>query len=157
MPHMERLTPSQALNRMKHYCSYQERCHAEVRDKLFQYGLNSSETENILTQLISEDFLNEERFAIQFAGGKFRMKKWGKEKIETALRTKKVSEYCIKKALSRIDNNEYEDTFYQLAEKKRSTLKGERNIFIRKRKMRDYLLSKGYSNDLIYPYLSEVS
>lgn len=142
---------------MKHYCSYQERCHSEVRDKLFHYGLNMSEVENVLTQLISEDYLNEERFAIQFAGGKFRMKKWGKEKIEMALRAKKVSDYCIRKALSQIDNNEYEDAFFRLAEKKRNSLKGERNMFIRKRKMRDYLLSKGYSNELIYPYLSVVN
>lgn len=153
---MEKLTPSQALTRMKHFCAYQERCHKEVRDKLFRYGLDKSATEHIISALISNDYLNEERFARQFAGGKFRMKNWGKQKIEMALRAKNVSDYCIRKALAEISDNDYEATFYKLAEQKRAALNGERNIFIRKRKIRNYLLSKGYSNEIIYPYLAEV-
>lgn len=153
---MEKLTPSQALNRMKHFCAYQERCHKEVKEKLYAYGLDRNAVENIVSQLIAEDYLNEERFAKQFAGGKFRMKQWGKQKIETALRSKLVSEYCIRKALAEIEEDDYKNTFFRLAEKKRKSLNGERNIFIRKRKIRDFLLSKGYTNDIIYPYLAEV-
>lgn len=157
LPFMEKLTPSQALNRLKHYCAYQERCHSEVKDKLYHFGLDKNSVEDILSQLISEDFLNEERFAIHFAGGKFRMKNWGKEKIIMALKARQVSDYCIQKALKQIDEDEYEKKFFQLAEKKRISLKGEKNIFIRKRKIRDYLLSKGYSSNLIYAYLSDKS
>jgi len=141
---------------MKHFCAYQERCHSETRDRLYQYGLDKQAVENILTQLISEDYLNEERFAIQFAGGKFRLKGWGKQKIEAELKLRKVSEYCIRKALNCIGEDEYTNAFYRLAEKKRMSLKGEKNHFIRKRKIRDFLLSKGYSNEMIYPYLAEV-
>lgn len=156
LPGMETLTYSQALSRIKNYCAYQERCHSEVREKLFSLGLTKSERENLIAQLISEDYLNEERFAIQFAGGKFRMKKWGKSKIEMELKARNVSDFCIRKALSLIDENAYEDTFYKLAEKKRLSLKGEKNIFTRKRKIKDYLLAKGFSTDVIYPYLAEV-
>lgn len=152
---MEKLTPSQALSRMKHYCAYQERCHAEVKDKLFSYGLDRAAIDNILSTLISQDYLNEQRFAIQFAGGKFRMKRWGKEKIAAELKSRHVSEFCIQKALSHIDGDEYASTFYKLAERKKSALKSEKNIFVRKRKMRDFLRSKGYGNDIIYPYLAE--
>lgn len=153
---METLTYSQALSRIKTYCAYQERCHAEVREKLFSLGLTKNERECIISQLITEDYLNEERFAIQFAGGKFRMKNWGKSKIERELKARKVSDFCIKKAMSLIGDNEYENTFYKLAEKKRLSLKSEKNIFTRKRKIKDYLLAKGFSTDVIYPYLAEV-
>ena len=153
---METLTYSQALSRIKTYCAYQERCHAEVREKLFSLGLTKNERECIISQLITEDYLNEERFAIQFAGGKFRMKNWGKSKIERELKARKVSDFCIKKAMSLISDNEYENTFYKLAEKKRLSLKSEKNIFTRKRKIKDYLLAKGFSTDVIYPYLAEV-
>lgn len=153
---MEKLTPSQALNRMKHFCAYQERCHKEVKDKLYAYGQDRNTVENIVSQLIAEDYLNEERYARQFAGGKFRMKNWGKQKIEAALRSRQVSEYCIRKALTEIDEDEYENTFFRLAEKKRQSLNGEKNTFVRKRKIRDFLRSKGYSNDIIYPYLADV-
>lgn len=153
---MESLTYSQALSRIKTYCAYQERCHAEAREKLFSFGLTANERENILSQLITEDYLNEQRFAIQFAGGKFRIKNWGKAKIEMELKARKVSDFCIKKALSQIDEGEYKNTFYKLAEKKRLSLKGEKNVFTRKRKIKDYLLAKGFSTDVIYPYLAEV-
>ncbi|HEX5025805.1 MAG TPA: regulatory protein RecX, partial [Agriterribacter sp.] len=96
-----------------------------------------------------EDYLNEERFAIQLAGGKFRMKQWGKKKIEQALKEKQVSSYCIKTALAQIDEADYRKTLDRLAEKKWQVLRAEKNIFIKKRKLQDYLLQKGYEYELI--------
>src|SRR5487761_1922976 len=101
------LTPMQAATRIRHYCAYQERCHAEVKDKLYSFGLHKNEVEPILSELVSENFLNEERFAIQYAGGKFRIKHWGKIKIKQGLQQKQVSAYCIKKALKEIDEDDY--------------------------------------------------
>src|SRR5690606_33190020 len=97
-------TFEQALQKIKQYCAYQERCHSEVRDKLYSFGLRQSEVEEMITLLIVENYLNEERFAIHFAGGKFRMKQWGKHKIKQALKLRKVSDYCINKALKDIDS-----------------------------------------------------
>src|SRR5882762_609956 len=98
-----RLSQEQALQKAKHYCAYQERCHSEVKEKLYSFGLWKQEVETILSQLIEEGYLNEERFAIQFAGGKFRMKQWGRVKIKYELKQRQVSEYCVKKALKEID------------------------------------------------------
>jgi regulatory protein len=142
-------TPKQAVPKIKQYCAYQERCHAEVRDKLYSFGLNKSEVEEIIYTLITENYLNEERFAFQYAGGKFRMKQWGKNKIKQALKQKQVSDYCIRKALNQIDEKDYQKAFQKLVEQKLKTLKGERNIFTKKRKLQDFLLQKGYENDLI--------
>ena len=144
----QNFTPEQSLPKIKQYCAYQERCHAEVRDKLYSFRLNKKEVEAIISILITENYLNEERFAIQFSGGKFRMKHWGKNKIKQALKYKQVSDYCIKKALKEIDNKEYEKTFQKLAAQKLITLKSEKNIFIKKRKLQDYLLQKGFESDL---------
>jgi regulatory protein len=145
----QHFTPQQSVPRIKQYCAYQERCHAEVRDKLYSFGLNKMEVESIISELITENYLNEERFAIHYAGGKFRMKQWGKIKIKQSLKFKQVSEYCIKKALNEIDSKEYEKTLQKLAEQKLKTLKGERNIFIKKRKLQDFLIQKGYESEKI--------
>jgi len=142
-------TAEQAVPKVKQYCAYQERCHAEVRDKLYSFGLRKTEVEEIISELITENYLNEERFAIHFAGGKFRMRQWGKIKIKQALKAKQVSDYCIRKALKEIDSKEYQKTFQKLAEQKLKTLKSERNIFIKKRKMQDFLLQKGFEMEMI--------
>jgi regulatory protein len=142
-------TAEQAVPKIKQYCAYQERCHAEVRDKLYSFGLRKTEVEEIISELITENYLNEERFAIHFAGGKFRMKQWGKIKIKQALKAKQVSDYCMRKALKEIDSKEYQKTFQKLAEQKLKTLKSERNIFIKKRKMQDFLLQKGFEMEMI--------
>ncbi|XVJ67382.1 MAG: RecX family transcriptional regulator [Lacibacter sp.] len=140
----QQLTREQALQKAKHYCAYQERCHSEVKEKLYSFGLRKTDVEQVLTQLIDEDYLNEERFAIQFAGGKFRMKQWGRVKIKYELKQKGVSEYCIKKALKEIDEEAYRKTLRKLFDEKMKTLRSETNQFIRKRKLQDYLLQKGY-------------
>ena len=138
-----------AFQKAKHYCGYQERSHDEVKQKLYGYGLYKAEVEELLSKLIEENYLNEERYAIAFAGGKFRMKQWGKAKIKYELKSKKVSEYCIKKALKEIDEADYLKTLSKLAEDKSKTLKGETNIFIKMKKLKNYLVGKGYEYDLI--------
>lgn len=148
-PVRTRLPPEQALQKVRHYCAYQERSHLEVKEKLYSFGLWKQEVEAALSQLIEENYLNEERFAVQFAGGKFRMKQWGRIKIRQELKQKQVSDYCIKKALKEIDEEAYQKTLQKLAEEKWKTLKGEKNIFIKKRKLQDYLLQKGFESDLI--------
>ena len=142
-------TPEQSVPKIKQYCAYQERCHAEVRDKLYSFGLHKNEVEEIISTLITENYLNEERFAIHFAGGKFRMKQWGKIKIKQSLKFKQVSDYCIRKALKEIDSIEYQNTFHKLVEQKLKALKSEKNIFIKKRKLQDFLLQKGFESEMI--------
>src|ERR1700749_1773322 len=133
------LSPEQALQKARHYCGYQERCHSEVQEKLYSFGLRKPQVEAALATLIEENYLNEERFAIQYAGGHFRMKQWGKVRIRYQLKQKQVSEYCIKKALAGIEEDDYERTLTRLAEDKWETLRGETNIFTKKRKLQDYL------------------
>ena len=138
-----------ALQKIKHYCAYQERSHTEVKEKLYGFGLYKTEVETLLAQLVEENYLNEERFAIAFAGGKFRMKGWGKQKIIYELKLKAVSDYCIRKALASIDEAAYSKTLQKLAGEKLAALKGERNIFIKKKKLQQYLLQKGFETNRI--------
>ena len=152
----QKFTPQQALPKAKHYCAYQERCHSEVKDKLYSFGLNTREVDQILSTLIEENYLNEERFAIQYAGGHFRSKKWGKVKIAYTLKQKQVSAYCIKKALRQIDEDDYLKALQKLLEEKLKTLKSEKNIFIKKRKLQDYLMQKGYETDLIREMINKL-
>src|ERR1700733_7723891 len=134
------LSLEQALQKARHYCGYQERSHREVQDKLYSFGLRKKDIEAALATLIEENYLNEERFALQFAGGHFRLKSWGKVKIRYELKQRQVSEYCIKKALAAIDEEDYEKTLSRLAEKKWETFSDETNIFSRRKKLQDYLM-----------------
>lgn len=151
------LTREQALQKAKHFCAYQERCHREVKEKLYSFGLQKTDVELLLTQLIDEDYLNEERFAVQYAGGKFRMKQWGRVKIKYELKQKGVSDYCIKKAIKEIDAEAYAATLRKLYDDKLKTLRSETNHFIRKRKLQDYLLQKGYESEFIQSLLKNES
>jgi regulatory protein len=152
----QKLTPQQALPKLKQYCAYQERCHSEVAEKLYSYGVYKNDAAEIISKLVEENYLNEERFAIHFAGGKFRIKQWGKVKIKYELKQKQVSEYCIKKALTAIDNEAYSRTLYKLAAQKLKTLKSEKNIFIKKRKLQDFLLARGFETNLVYAAIKEI-
>ncbi len=144
----KRLTPEQAYQKLKQFCGYQERCHQETKEKLYSYGLYKKDVQILLSNLIEENFLNEERFSEAFAGGKFRIKNWGKKKIEYELKQKQVSSYCITKALKTIDEEEYIRTLTKLAEKKWVSLKGE-HYLTRQTKTTVYLLQKGYEQKLI--------
>ena len=108
-----------------------------------------TQVEELISRLIEENYLNEERFARQYAGGKFRMKHWGKIKITYELKKKGISPYNIKKGLSEIDPEQYDAAFQKLSEEKLDSLKNEKNIFVKKRKLQDYLLQKGFERDLI--------
>ena len=156
MVYKQYFTKEQALQKAKQYCAYQERCHSEVKDKLYSFGLYKKEVEELLSQLIEENYLNEERFAIQFAGGRFRIKHWGRVKIKYELKQKQVSEYCIKKALAAIDQTDYIKQLEKLFEQKLKTLKGEKNVFIKKRKLHDHLLQKGFETNLVRVLIGEI-
>ena len=114
------LTKEQAIQKLRHYCSYQERSHSEVTSKLWELGVRKQEHDQIIASLIEDDYLNEERFAKQFVGGKFRMKDWGRKKIYYALKEKKVSEYAIKVAMKEINEEDYQKMLEELAEKNTS-------------------------------------
>ena len=150
------LGKEQALQKAKHYCGYQERSHSEVKEKLYSFGLYKQQVEECLSQLIEENYLNEERFAQQFAGGKFRMKQWGRVKIKYELKQKQVSEYCIRKGLKEINEDDYMAVLEKLALEKWLSLRTENNLFAKLRKTQDYLLQKGYEHELVKQVLQLV-
>ena len=152
----KRLGKDQAITSIKRFCAYQERAQQEVRDKLYEYGMSKDEVEEILSNLISENFLNEERFAVQFAGGHFRIKGWGKVKINHALKQKRVSAYNIKMALQSIDLDAYEKTLEALANKKWNSLKGERGLS-KMAKTQAFLYQRGFEPQLIQPILQKLN
>lgn len=145
-------TAHQARLKAESYCAYQERAQQEVRDKLYEWGLHHDDVEQILSDLISENFLNEERFAKAYVLGKFRMKGWGKIKIKQHLKAKRVSEPLIKIAIREIDLDEYENKLDDIIERKTLTT-GKKMTLQEKAKLVRYLQSKGYESDLIFAKL----
>ncbi|MCD6066058.1 MAG: RecX family transcriptional regulator [Bacteroidetes bacterium] len=151
----KKLSVEEASLKAESYCAYQERCQQEVRDKLYEWGLWPEAIENIIADLITNNFINEERFAKAYAGGKFRIKKWGRIKIKIALKQKRISEYCIKKALQEIDGDDYIKTLEELLEKKAGQSK-EKNEFHKRYKLIQYAVSRGYENDLVQDVLKKM-
>jgi regulatory protein len=145
-------TRQEALLKISSFCAYQERTQQEVRDKLYGYGLHKDMVEELISKLITENFLNEERFAKSYAGGKFRIKKWGRVKIKEALKNKGISEYCIRKGLQEIDPKDYILTLLSLIEE-RSEKEKEKNEYKRKHKIAQYLIGKGYEAELVWEEL----
>ncbi len=149
-------TYSQALEKLKYFCAYQERSHSDVEKKLFEYPLTEEERENIIAELISENYLNEERFAIAFTEGKFRIKKWGKQKIKSKLKEKKVSDYCIQKGLKALEDEEYIDTLQQIIQQKYTNTKAP-SSYQRKAKTARYCIQKGYESALVWEYINQLT
>ncbi|HET6996826.1 MAG TPA: regulatory protein RecX [Chitinophagaceae bacterium] len=144
----KQLTKEQALQKLKHYCGYQERSHSEAREKLFQLGVWKKDHDELIATLIEQGYLNEERFAMAFAGGRFRIKEWGRIKIKYELKQKQVSDYSIRKALKQINEEEYMAVLRRLAEQKHASLKGEQYL-VRKKKTMDYLMQRGFEAELV--------
>lgn len=138
-----------AYAKIRHYCAYQERNHRQVKEKLYSFGLYKSDVEQLIAQLIEENFLNEERYAEAFAGGKFRIKKWGRNRIRYELKLQGVSDYCIRKALASIDEDDYSQTLQNLFAAKKEGLDENLNSFQQRQKIQAYLSQKGYEPDLI--------
>ena len=145
-----------ARTKAEHYCAYQERSQQEVRDKLYELGAYPNVVENVISQLIGDNFLNEERFANAYAKGKFRQKGWGKIKIKQGLKLKRVPDILIKKALLLIPGDDYLETLSKLLTKK-SALLTEKNALKRRYKLQQYAMSRGYESDLIADMLKAIA
>jgi len=152
----KKLTKEQALQKLRHYCRYQERCRGEVKNKLFELGIHNDEHDEMIKELIDENYLNEERLALAFVNGKFKMKQWGRKKIHYALKEKKLNEETIQKALGQINNSDYLHILQKHVKEKYASLKHEQYL-IRKKKTMDYLMQKGYETGLIKTFVEQLT
>ena len=143
-----------ALTKAERSCAKQERSHQEMRDKLFNWGLRGDQVDEVLTELISRNFLSEERFARAFVSGRYRMKLWGRNKIIVELKKRRVSEPCIKLGLKEIDPEEYWENLKRVVAKKRRLIRLTKPYEIRVTLFR-YCLQRGYESDLINDVLKE--
>ena len=148
-------TLEEAKRSLERYCVYQERCHKELEKKLREMRMIPEACDLILLHLMEHDFLNEERFARSFARGKFRIKQWGRRRIEIELKQRDISTYNIKAALSEISAEEYETVFAEVSRKKFQSV-NEPNVLKKRKKVADYLLRKGFESNKVYEVLREL-
>ncbi|MET0636330.1 MAG: regulatory protein RecX [Chitinophagaceae bacterium] len=147
------LTTEQVIRKLQHYCGYQERSHHEVQQKLYELGIWKKDHDAIIATLIEQDYLNEERFVKAYAGGRFRMKGWGRIRICYELKQRKISEYLIKKAMAEIPEEDYLQKMEKLITDKYDSL-GSDGHLIRRKKTVDYMTGKGFESNLVIPFLS---
>ncbi len=150
-------TVEEATRRMERYCVYQERCHKEVNQKLYEMRMIPEAVDQIIHHLLQHDFLNETRFSQAFARGKFRTKKWGRNRIVNELKMRQISKFNIKIALTEIPDSEYYETFELLAEKRLRQLVSETDLQKKRKKLADYLFYRGWESELVYGKVNEIS
>jgi regulatory protein len=148
-------TPKEIMLKAANYCAYQERCYQELEEKLAEWGLYGTDAGEMMLKLREQNYLNEERYAKAFAGGKFRTKKWGRIKIRLALKQKNISDYCINLGLKEIDGDDYQETLNNLVTEKLESLK-ETNPHIVKNKIAQWLMGKGFEADLVWDILKKI-
>lgn len=141
-----------AFQKAAMFCAYQERTQQEVRDRLKDWGILGDDAEEVIAELIQQNYLNEERFAKAFAGGKFRVKGWGRRKIRQHLQQRGISGYNLDQAMNEIAPDDYQDTLKELLDKKRRSLHDENPLVIKQKLVR-FALSKGYESDLVFALL----
>ncbi len=138
------------------FCAYQERTQAEVRERLQKWGVEGDEADEIIVYLIEDNYLNEGRFAKIFAGSKFRVKSWGRQKILYELKARKLSEHSIREGLAEIDDEDYFEKLKTLIEKKKRELRTEKQPMILKQKLARYAMSKGFEGDLVWDIINKL-
>lgn len=148
-------TVDEALDKLKSYCAYQERCHLEVRNKLKEMNMIPDAIDLIITTLIRHDFLNESRFAVIYTKSKFNVKSWGKIRIINELKRREISKFNINAALQEISDEEYESVFNNLARKRLKQIK-EKDIYKKRKKLADYLLYRGWESYKVYDKVKEL-
>lgn len=155
MKYVKSYTIEETTKKLESYCAYQERCHKEVNQKLRDMGMIPEANDQIITHLIQENYLNEERFAQSFARGKFNIKKWGRNRIVSELKFRGISKYNIKTALKEIEDDAYLNTLDALSLKRLSAIP-ETNLQKRRKKLADYLLYRGWESHLVYGKVKEL-
>ncbi len=149
------LSINEAINKLEYYCSYQDRCHKEVEQKLRNLTLIPELKEKVITHLIEHKYIDEERFAKSFTRGKHNYKGWGKIRIVQELKFREISKRNIDLALLELPNEIYLENFHNLAEKNWNSIK-ERKGQKKNKKFVDFLLRKGYETHLIFDKLKEL-
>jgi regulatory protein len=152
----KRHTREQVLQKLRFYCRYQQRCQNEIKEKLFELGINKIDHDEIINELIKENCVNDERFAAAFASGRFKLKQWGRKKIWQGLKEKRVSDEIAQRALEQINKKEYMAILNKLAKERYASLKNEQYL-VRRKKTMNYLMQKGYEVDLVKDALNNFS
>jgi regulatory protein len=145
----KKISPKESLTRIYRYCAYQERSHKEVRNKLFEFGLRNDEVDDLVTRLVLEGYLNEERFAKAFTGGKFRMQKWGRNKIVYALEGHGLTQNCIQSGLREIDEPDYRQTLADLVARKLAQTDAV-DVFLKRDKVARFAIARGFEPELVW-------
>lgn len=148
-------TVAQAQKKLEYYCAYQERCHKEVIAKLKTLGMIPSVIDKIISELIKANYLNETRFTQSFVRGKFRIKKWGKNRILQELKVRDISSFNIKLGMKEISDDNYQKTFYELFEKRRREVK-QLTKTEQKKKIFTYMSYRGWENSKVYEALRDL-
>ena len=155
MQKIKSYTVAEAQKKLEYYCAYQERCHKEVISKLKDIGMIPAVIDKIVADLIRANYLNETRFAQSFARGKFRIKKWGKNRILRELKIRGISDFNIKLGMKEISDDNYQSTFYELFEKRKQELE-KLSKTEQKKKIFSYLFYRGWEPSKIYEALGEL-
>ncbi len=144
-----------ALKKAMALCASREYCNEDIRIKLDSWGINNQDADKIINKLIAENFINEKRYAEAFVKDKYHHNKWGKVKIGSQLRAKKIASEVINSALAAVDEDQYRQNIRDILDSHRKFIKAK-NQYDLKGKLLRFGLSKGFESHLLYDILNEL-
>ena len=147
---------NKVLKKIVKYCAFQDRCFAEVRAKIEGFELSLEEEQSIVDYLVSNKYLDEERYVRSIVRGKFVYNQWGKIKIEHLLNQKEVSSSLFDKVWEELINpQEYEEVIVRLVDKKVRSVKAKDDFELRQ-KIIASMYQKGFESYIVEPLVDDV-
>lgn len=142
------ITEQEAFLQLAALCAQAEHCQQEMRDKMRRWELDETVQNRVLSRLVKERYVDDERYARAFVKDKIRYNKWGRRKVQQALWQKRIDADIQQQVLDEIDENEYLDVLRPLLKQKRKSVKAASDYELNQKLVR-FALSRGFDFSII--------
>ncbi|MCF6242953.1 MAG: RecX family transcriptional regulator [Bacteroidales bacterium] len=150
------ISVKQALVKVQNLCARSEKCKADIRKKLYEWQISSSESEKIIESLVQDKFIDELRYAEYFVRDKFRFNKWGRIKIAYTLKLKQIPQNIIEQALLEIKEEEYRESIKNEIMKKQKNIKDTETYKLKEKLIR-FAQSRCYELDISSDIIEKIT
>ncbi len=145
---MKQKTEQEAYLTLAALCAQAEHCQHEMLEKMQRWELDDEAQARVMQRLVSERYVDDERYARAFVNDKVRYNKWGRGKVEQALWQKHIDEDIRQRVLDEVDEEEYLNVLRPLLQQKRKTTKAASDYELNQKLIR-FALSRGFTYDII--------
>ena len=145
---MRQKTEQEAYLTLSALCAQAEHCQWEMTEKMRRWELTEEAQARVMQRLVSERYVDDERYARAFVKDKVRYNKWGRRKVEQALWQKHIDEFVRQQVLDEVDDDEYISILRPMLQQKRKSTKASSDYELNG-KLIKFAMSRGFTMDII--------